>query len=361
MMNSRPGAMASWGGDTTQIIETHKALRHLGVDAVIASEQGIPDWASCDLVHIFNMQTAKSALALLRQARAAHKPAVLSTIYWDLCHARHPDNLRFGESLFWARLAAVAPRLALRFHSLRNVTRQGRLRVEQGELLREAGAILPNSVAELEILVSEFRRPDLRAKAVIVPNAVNTPVALQSSEDCRSVPGLPDRLVLMAASFHPIKGQARLLTALMREPQIPLVLAGGKQPGSRYARFCERLAAKRGNTYLLDAVPHQDMPQLYRRAKVHALPSLRESPGLASLEAAVHGANCVVSIHAPVQEYFGTDAFVCDPLDSSSLCRAVLAAWHAPFNSRLKDRILSNFTWRHAAEQTRIAYDQVLR
>ena len=93
---------------------------------------------------------------------------------------------------------------------------------------------------------------------------------------------------------------------------------------------------------------------------MHVLPSLRESPGLATLEAAVFGANCVVSFHGPVAEYFGADVWYCDPDDAPTIRQAVLAAWKAPFNQRLRSSILEKFTWREAARKTLEGYRRLV-
>ena len=361
MFNTRLGAVQAWGGDTTQMVETGKALQHLGVEVEILADEIGCDVSRCDLVHLFNLQTAENGLRLLASARAARKPVALSTIYWDLRYARHPDNLRFGDGAFWAKFAGVAPKMAMLLQRVRQVPGQRRQLRAQRRLLLGADVILPNSVAELEGLVAQFGLPQLRARAVIVPNAVSPPTSLPADGPSQCTAGLPEEFVLMAASFHPIKGQARLIEAMMDEPQIPLICVGRSKDDTAYGRYCQKLAAQRGNTYLLDAIPHQDMPLLYSQAKVHALPSARETTGLVSLEAAVHGANCVVGIHAPVQEYFGTDCFVCDPMDPLSLRGAVLAAWNAQPTGRLRDRILRDFTWPKAAEETLRGYQWVLQ
>lgn len=359
MFNTRAGAMQAWGGDTTQVVETRKSLQQLGVSVDLAGEQSPDDLSSYDLVHLFNMQTAENALDLLERAKALGKPVALSTIYWDLRHARHPDNLRFGNSPSFARFAAAAPRAAMVLDTLLCYRKYRQQHQAQEVLLQRADLILPNSVAELEILVSHFNNPMLRAAAVIVPNAVLPPEPLVSTRN-ETLADLPDKFTLMAAGFHPIKGQARLIQALMQDQQIPLVFVGRGGNNTPYGRHCHQLAERRGNTFFVDAVPHELMPQLYRGAKVHALPSLRESPGLASLEAAVYGANCVVAIHAPVQEYFGLDCYVCDPMSPVSVRSAVLEAWDAPPNNNLRNRILKEFTWQRAAEETLRGYDLLL-
>jgi glycosyltransferase involved in cell wall biosynthesis len=82
---------------------------------------------------------------------------------------------------------------------------------------------------------------------------------------------------------------------------------------------------------------------------------------LASLEAAIHGANCVVSIHAPVWEYFKKEAYVCDPLDARSIKSAVLQAWQDEKRTELRKMILQEFTWEKAASITLQAYECAIK
>ena len=112
--------------------------------------------------------------------------------------------------------------------------------------------------------------------------------------------------------------------------------------------------------YFLGEIKHESLSSIYSHAKVHVLPSFRESPGLATLEAAAHGVNCVVSIYGPVTEYFGQDAWYCDPLNEDSIKTAILEAWHSPLSRTLQQRVLKDFTWKRAAEVTLVAYEQVL-
>ena len=87
---------------------------------------------------------------------------------------------------------------------------------------------------------------------------------------------------------------------------------------------------------------------------------VRESPGLSTLEAAISGANCVVSFHTPFTEYFSLDTLSCDPLNIESIQHAVLKAWNSPGNDELKKRVLKYFTWKRAALKTLEAYEYIL-
>ena len=125
-------------------------------------------------------------------------------------------------------------------------------------------------------------------------------------------------------------------------------------------RQCQLFGNKSGNVYFISYVPHDQLNSYYQRAKVHALPSLQESPGLVTLEAAMAGANCVVSIHGPVTEYFGIDAWYCDPEKPESIKEAVLGALESPLNIKLKERIEKYFSWDEASRVTHKGYMQVL-
>ena len=359
--NTRTDSLKNWGGDTTQLRATQQELEKLGVQ-VVYDEEDLRDPAGYEIVHLFNLQRAENGVDLAERARARGRPVALSTIWWDLSYLdRSPERQSFRRYNPVSRaLLSISPSLSFSCRQLRRfMSRRTRREVRaRRRLLEIADALLPNSYAELEILVQQFRMPQLRAKAFVVPNGVT--VLERDNVQLRDHwPQLPERYVLEAANCHHLKGQAKVIRALMEDRDLPVVFAGGGFDGTDYGTWCRQLAQARGNVFFLGVVPHPRMPLLYRHAGVHVLPSLRESPGLASLEAAAYGANCVVSIHCPVEEYFGKDAFVCDPDDLGSIRRAVLRAWTDPPTSALRSRVLSSFTWARAAQRTYEAYQWI--
>jgi glycosyltransferase involved in cell wall biosynthesis len=98
----------------------------------------------------------------------------------------------------------------------------------------------------------------------------------------------------------------------------------------------------------------------YASAKVHVLPSYFETTGLSSLEASVMGCNVVVTDRGDTREYFGDEAWYCEPDRPESIRAAVDAAYKAPFRESLRTRILRDFTWTRAAEETFRAYKEAL-
>lgn len=349
------------GGDTVQILQTKAALERRGLTIDVA-EVVEPDVRGYDLVHIFNTQFPDVGLPQLRWVKKNGCPVVVSTIYWDLKAVyANADVLQYDVRGRLARLGTYAPALAGRLVTLlRDAGSKFRNKVR--EMLIGADALLPNSVAELEIVINDFDYPMARSKSFIVPNAVNpTPDNPPlSPANAALLASLPERYVMEAARVETVKGQLQLLRAMDKWcPELPVVFVGGRHPSPYEAAFSAQLA-RRANARHVGIIPYDELPHFYARAKVHALPSLRESPGLASLEAALAGSNCVVGIHAPVQEYFGQDAWTCDPDDVDSVGRAVRRAWDAPPNQSLRKRLLRDFTWERAAEETLRAYDHVL-
>jgi glycosyltransferase involved in cell wall biosynthesis len=353
LFQNRKDALTKWGGDTTQMIETANALEALGVQ-VDTSLESNPDLSGYDLVHVFNIKTGAEQV---RNARVQHKPIALSTIFWPT-----PDALRMDEYLKYHSNPCIRS-LARISKPLARLVIQARRRIDHAamlETLKLADILLPNSMEERDLVADAFLLPELKEKSVIVPNAVRAEDPAPKTEFTkRALAQLPTEYLLQAASFDPGKCQLNLIEALMDLPDIPVVFIGGRS-NNAYFQACRSIGDKRGNTFFVDQTPHDQMGWFYQRARVHALPSLRESPGLATMEAAINGANCVVSIHGPVREYFGDLVWLCDPFQPHTITKAVLNAWKAPHTDDLKNRILSRFTWEAAAQATLQGYKRVL-
>ncbi|WJI10167.1 glycosyltransferase family 4 protein [Methanobacterium sp. CWC-01] len=361
MQNSRNKQFSEWGGDTTQITKTKFHLEKKGLIVDINSSI-VADLSNYDLVHIFNIQEPENGLKQSLNAKKNNLPITLSPIYWDLSYGLNYKDLHSYSSSSAVRMAArvnkniphILSRLQVFFD---NQKQFNKVRA----MLQLADIILPNSYAELEILIYKFKMPELRKKALIVPNCTSmTDFDLYKAQrPPKEVLKLPDEYVLQVGRLETWKGQLNLIKALFNFPDIPLVFIGNKN--SFYAKECIKSGKKRGNTYFLNEIPHEDLHHYYSRAKIHALPSLRDSPGLSTLEAASFGVNCVVSIHGPITEYFGFDVFVCDPQNIKSIQDAVFKAWKSPKSNKLKNRILHHFTWNKAADMTLKAYKHVLK
>lgn len=357
LANTRVGWMTEWGGDTTQVIETANGLRRLGIDVDVA--ETLPaSMRGIDLLHVFNLQTARSGMPWCDLAQREHVPIALSTIWWDMRYCSdHGRRYRYHNSRLVRLAAGVCPSAVDVMSRLR--PRLNGDRAAMVRLLGVADVVLPNSYAEAEIVVLQFGMPQMRGRTWVVPNAfsssVNTRTGLHTLPDDMS-----GRCVMEVASISYVKGQLFLLEALLDKPLIPLVFVG-RSVDQYYARVCRQLAEKRGNVLFVGEVPHGDILDYVQQARVHALPSLRESPGLASLEAAGLGIPVVVSVHCPVGEYFGDMAHVCDPTNIASVRQAVLQACDAPAPIELQTRLSQHNRWAMASRATLDAYVWLLQ
>jgi glycosyltransferase involved in cell wall biosynthesis len=173
-----------------------------------------------------------------------------------------------------------------------------------------------------------------------------------------SVPAQFDDCVLCVGRIDGLKNQLNLLRA-MRDLPIPLVLIG--QPAPNHGKYFEMIKREcTPRTHLLGPIDHSKLPAYYRKAKVHALVSWMETTGLSSLEAGLCGCSLVITPEGDTREYFQDDAFYCQPGSVSSIRDAIVRAYAAPPNDRLKQRIRDNFTWEKAAASTLCAYRTAL-
>lgn len=134
-----------------------------------------------------------------------------------------------------------------------------------------------------------------RQMAALTPKAVEVlPLGVDSAHfSPASTPSEPS-LIMAAGSLIPVKGHATLIRALARLPMARLEIAGDGPERARLDALAAALGVS-GRVGLLGSVAYPDMPALFRRASVHALPSLHEGEGMVTLEAAACGVPTVGS------------------------------------------------------------------
>ena len=110
----------------------------------------------------------------------------------------------------------------------------------------------------------------------------------------------------------------------------------------------------------LGPLPRNLLKHAYAAAKVHALLSEYETPGLASLEAGINGANLVVLESPPVVEYFQNIAWVVN----KNLGNIVIALENAAARERncflQSETIKEKYSWSKIAESIDKIYDMVI-
>ena len=341
------------GGDTVQAVQTAKFLAISGIDVDVRLSNEEIIYKEYDLLHFFNITRPAD---MLYHYQKAQKPFVVSTILID--YSEYDKYYRQGIGRIFSFFTAdsieylkTVARWVLGKDHLSGISYlwKGQRR-SIVEILRKAAIILPNSSSEYKRIIKNYYYKPAYA---VVPNCVNP--ALFRYDGRIEKDG---RLVLCAARIEGIKNQLNLIRAL-NNTHFNLVLIGSpSQNQNAYYQACRNEAA--GNISFINHIPQNELVHFYQHAKVHVLPSWFETTGLSSIEAAVMGCNIVITDKGDAREYFGNDAFYCDPSKPSSILAAVEKASLAPLNQNLRTKILNKYTWEHAATETKKAYQSAI-
>ncbi|WP_295791255.1 glycosyltransferase family 4 protein [Mucilaginibacter sp.] len=340
------------GGDTVQVVQTARQLTALGVGVDILLSKEMISYEQYDLLHFFNLIRPAD---ILHHSKMAKKPFVISTI---LCtYGDYYTYNRDGLGAIFTRLPAdgveylkTVARWILGKDHLSSIDYLWKgQRKSIIEILSKADIILPNSE-------SEFRRVQetypCKVKHMIITNGINPekfPFNAAVEKD--------KNLVICVARIEGRKNQLNLIKAL-NNTRFKLVIIGAAAPNQQeYYQQCRDIAAD--NISFVDRLPQHELLEYFQRAKVHILPSWFETTGLSSIEATVMHCNIVITNKGDTRDYFGDDAVYCDPASPESILEAVEEASVMPFNEDLLNRILNNYTWQQAAQQTLKAYQLV--
>ena len=332
------------GGLYEQFQQTATALQKQGAEIVFGTaDRAAPD----DIVHIFDAPDIFGALEQFLHARARHAHVVVSPIYWNPTRFLHEGLAGVDEP------SGDAAELERAVRTAHRQAEQAARRV----LFCFADALLPQTVREATLLTHDFGAA--RARMVITPNGID-PLFTQtySAEKFYQQHGVRD-FVLCAARMDALKNQLRLIQALHQET-LTLVLIG-KAESDAYAAQCRQAASDaRARILFIPALPREELVYAYAAARVYALVSWYDVAPIAALEAAAMGCNIALTQESGGSDYFGHDAWYCDPGDIGSIRNAVRAAYDAPRTNILRERIVRECTWERAAEHTRRGYELAL-
>ena len=192
-------------------------------------------------------------------------------------------------------------------------------------------------------------------------------------------PGVSRRGVLFVGRLTPHKAVDRLIDALPENAELRIVGSAGhdpRPPERNYPSLLRSLAARRCVEFL-GAVADSDLPDLYRRAQVLALPSVHmtcygreiavsELLGLAAIEAMASGTPVVASRVGGLPEVVehGVTGFLVEPGNVDELrtrLREVLGDRELAkrLGRNARERVLETFTWEACAERCLAAYAEL--
>ena len=360
LFQSRGDLLSDRSGDSVIVEKLREALLRRGVEAVVDCGPE-PDLDGFDLVHLFNV-AHRDCHAQALNARRQGRPILVSTIYWNQDELLQPGSRERSDYVERWRTRIRRPlwRLA-EWVGLpsKETARRRRLRSQYYALgahgmaravIGMAHALLPSSPLERDHLLRDF--PSARAKPIrIVPHGID-PALFARDGHGRGNRFLREHgardFLLCVGRVERRKNQVGLLAAV-RGLGLPVVLVGASMDDEYAARVRERLGPK---DVWVESWPHDAMGEIYALARLHALPSFNDIPGLVSLEAAAMGVPVVVSRRGSTWDYLGDRADYCDPDDPQDIRRACEAALARPRPSEdLAAYVRSRFSWDRSADR----------
>lgn len=338
------------GGDTYQFLKTKKYLEEYeDIEIEVVNSVDELKRTDCQLIHIFNIQTDKFTLEMVQEAKKRGMKVVLSPIIWALGDAKYVNIC----SKFITNFSVICK---MRF--IGNFVEKVLYffnKKKYKEILELCDLILPNSDEEGEYLLNTYNS---KVNSIAVPNCIDMKIQNNSKYE-----DLPQNIILEVARIEPTKNQLGVVLALMDEKDIPLYFIGKQNDcHKKYIKRVKAFAEKRGNTFFIEEMPQERLIEYYKAAKVHVLPSFRESPGLVSLEAMYYGVNIVVADerYCPTKYYqFDKYGYVCNPYSVKSIKEEIMIAYNT--DKRMLEKEYFEFiNYKKAAELTRNGYMSIL-
>jgi glycosyltransferase involved in cell wall biosynthesis len=175
---------------------------------------------------------------------------------------------------------------------------------------------------------------------------------------------LPERYLLFVGTIEPRKNLTRLLAAfehLHAEGLTDALVIAGKRGWltGDFDAALERSPVRQAVIFP-GFVADEDLPAVYARAQLLAMPSLYEGFGLPVLEAMASGAPVACSNSSSLPEIAGEAALLFDPTDVESIRDALRGILRDPeLQDHLRQlglRRAGQFSWEHTAQETLAVY-----
>jgi len=317
IINTYQAAFITPGGGEIQLLKTYENLRNLGAN-VSLYDQWQPNLDDCDLVHYFSV--FGGSLYFCQLVKSKDKKLAISPIIWLDDMRKYPIG-------------------------------------EMKAMLDLADLILPNSQMEADMLAQKLDLPTKKFR--VVHNAVDSNAFDNIDETLFEKTYGYKNYVLCVANIEPRKNQLSLIRAL-NATGIDVVFIGHIRD-KEYYNECQNAANE--NIHFLSPLPHNSPMLLsaYAGAKVFALPSILETPGLVALEAAAAGCKrLVVTGGGSTKEYFENWAqYIEDPMCEKEIQQKIMDSYNGNqlYNElKLRAYVLGNYTWENAAKETQQAY-----
>jgi glycosyltransferase involved in cell wall biosynthesis len=333
---NRPDSIEKKGGDYFTMLETMKYVEKSGFNVSSLLDYPPKDTKiDVDLIHIFNLGTARFTYEWVKYAKKYKIPIVLSTIYWK----RNPFKDKKLVNIFsldkWARKEYIRSF----FSPLEKFQEKY---IIQKKIVEEVDFLITYTFLEKKLIKEKFN-VNIDNKTEIIHHGIDEdkfPEVLENNKR---------NLILQVGAIGPGKNQLSTIKATLNL-EIPVYFIG-RIEDKEYYNYCKEIAVKSKNIFFIPEISHSEVIDFFKKAKVHVLPSLKEVIPRVNLEASAMGCNIVTTTESYEREIYGEDAWYCKPYDIKNLRKCILEAYNSPLNMKLANKIRSEYTRKKAVEK----------
>lgn len=276
---------SDFGGDLRAMLGYAVALRLAGHEVEMRPATKIGSGTGVDAFHLWAACSPDWGLPAAQKIVERKKPLIVTPFWWSRAE-RQKFYGREGQDLVPGYTEAV------------------------GAILKLATVMFTVTMSE----AVECWKLAPRTPAHVVPMGVTVPEGYKATRT-------PDDFVLCIGRIEPHKNQLNLAQACSTLG-LRLILIG-YGANTDYTRIVKGYP----NVQWLGNIGDSEKWIRLMRARVHALPSFFENPGLAHAEAAAMGIPAVMGGHGCEPEFFGSRGIYCDPTNVEDIAAAITEAW----------------------------------
>lgn len=328
------GIVAVNGGVRTQAQQTAIHLEKLGVEV-----QFISTWSDSlyvDLVHVF--VAGPDTLGIIKRCTELGIKVVLSPVFFSNRSASTISTSLKVEKVLSAIGSGIRSDFGIK-----------------AQACNLADKVLPNTNAEKELIHNGFGIST--RKIEVVPNGVELRFAEAKPDLFIETYGIKDFILFVGQSGAKRKNVIKLLEAANAiNSQIVII---GSFYDDEYGNRCKSLVDKASNVTLIENLEHDSelLESAYAACHTFILPSLFETPGIAAMEAALTGANVVITNKGGTEDYFGDFAEYVSPSSVTSIKEGLNKSLAKGKQSTLAEHIKDSFSWEVVASKTLAVYE----
>lgn len=216
--------------------------------------------------------------------------------------------------------------------------------------------IFVRSIYEKEYLIKAYKVNESNIAKIPLSTSFDI-----SDNNINNQPQNKENFCLHISSIYQKRKNVLRLIQAAKKYNFKLVLAGKTGNEQEFAPLKKEIG-NNSNIQVLGFISEEEKINLYKKAKVFALPSIMEGVGIVAVDAAIYGCEIVITKIGGPKEYYADKAFIVNPYDVDEIGKAVLDAMnknnsHQP---QLSEYIYQEYNKAHIAQLLLKEYQKII-